>query len=70
VKTFFRGDDVGTSIVIHIPADSDAMKMMLKFSYGLVVRVKCRLGVQRKESCVSLMAEDMEEIESVKVTVN
>jgi hypothetical protein len=70
LRYYFQGEDVWTTVAIIIPVDSDAMRTMLEFSYGTAVRVKCRLGFRRKESRVSLIAEDMEEIETVKVILN
>jgi hypothetical protein len=70
VKTFFKGDGVATSIGIGIDPDSDAMKSIIELECGTDVKVKCRLGYGHTESCVCLIGEDMEEVESVKVAVN
>jgi hypothetical protein len=70
VKTFFKGDEVATSIRIFIPPDYDVMKSMTDLSYGTDVRVKCRLGFERKKTCLCLRAENIDEVVSAKVIVN
>jgi virulence-associated protein VapD len=70
VKIFFKGEEVASGLRIFIPSDSDVMKSVMELPYGTVVKVKCRLGFERKQSCVFLRAEEMEEIVNVKLVIN
>jgi hypothetical protein len=46
------------------------MKSLIALEYGTDVKVKCRLGYGQTESCVCLVGEEMEEVETVKVAIN
>ena len=70
MKTTFKGNDVVTSIRIIAPPDPDFIASMMDFSFGMAVCVKCRMGFSRKDSSVSLTAERVDEIKSVKLVVN
>jgi hypothetical protein len=53
-----------------MPGDSQVLEKMMVLPYGSVVKVKCRLGYEGKNSSVYLRAEEMEEIENVRLVIN
>jgi hypothetical protein len=70
VKTFFKQDEIVTSLEIIIPANSDLIKSMMDFSFGTVVTIQCRLGFKQKNCYLSLIAEEVNEVNDVKVVVD
>ena len=54
-----------TDIHVSIPADSNMMKLIMKLSNGMMIKIKCHLEFDEENFSLSLIAQKTDEITDV-----